>query len=123
MSEKSIRVRLDGRGEFADLSKDFDADLVVAYMLSFEKDNVGADVAMVGRHDIGNKEFAAQLGRITAQMLGQSFGEFDSAVECWDAFREAWTDEMNLVATKHIKEGSEKLKAMLEKEVGDGDTV
>lgn len=114
MNEKDVHIRLEGRGHFADVVKDMDADLVIAYIMSFGEDATDTDIAMVGHHTIGHEEFADQLGRITASMLTLAFDNNTEAPKYWTKFEEAFKDEMAKKAETKLKEIFIKLKEMFE---------
>lgn len=114
MSKKDVHIRLEGRGHFADVVKDMDADLVIAYIMNFEEDAAETDVAMVGHHTIGHEEFADQLGRITASMLTSAFDNETGAPGYWTKFEEAFKDELAKKAEKTLKEMFFKLKEIFE---------
>lgn len=114
MNEKDVHIRLEGRGHFADVVKDMDADLVIAYIMNFGEDATDTDIAMVGHHTIGRKEFADHLGRITASMLTSAFDNETGAPRYWTKFEEAFKDELTKKAEKELKEMFFKLKEMFE---------
>ena len=116
MSEKNVHISLEGRGDFRDVNKDTDADLVIAYIMNFGEDATETDVAVVGRHTIGNKAFAAQLGRVTASMLVSTFDNVTGAPEYWTKFQNAFEDEMAIHTKKKLKEILGRLKVMFEDE-------
>lgn len=114
MSKKDVHIRLEGRGHFADVVKDMDADLVIAYIMNFGEDATDTDIAMVGHHTIGSEAFAAQLGRVTASMLISAFDNNAEAPKYWTKFEEAFKDELAKKAETKLKEMFIKLKEMFE---------
>lgn len=114
MSKKDVHIRLEGRGHFADVVKDMDADLVIAYIMNFGEDATETDIAMVGHRTIGHEEFADQLGRITASMLTSAFDNKTGAPRYWTKFEEAFKDELTKKAEKELKEMFFKLNEMFE---------
>lgn len=116
MSEKNVHIRLEGHGDFGDVAKDMDADLVVAYIMNFGEDATETDVAMVGHRTIGHEEFANQLGRITASMLISAFDNVAGAPEYWTKFHNAFEDEMAKHTKKKLKEILGRLKVMFDEE-------
>ena len=114
MNDKYVHIRLEGRGHFADVVKDMDADLVIAYIMNFGEDATDTDIAMVGHRTIGREAFAAQLGRVTASMLISAFDNNAEVPKYWTKFEEAFKDELIKKAEKELKEMFFKLKEMFE---------
>lgn len=113
MSEKSIRLRIDGRGKFEGVSKDLEADMIVAYVMNFVDDTVETDIAFMGWHELGGEEMARQLGKISARMIGRSFGN-EGGPKCWEAFERGWKSEMSNIAREHVKDLLAKFGDMLD---------
>ena len=116
MSEKNVHIRLEGHGDFGDVNKDMDADLVIAYIMNFREDATETNIAMVGHNDIGNKELAIQLGKMTAHMLISAFDNVAGAPEYWTKFQNAFEDEMAKHTKKKLKEILGRLKVMFDEE-------
>lgn len=116
MSKKDVHIRLEGRGHFEDVVKDMDADLIVAYIMNFGKDATDTDIAIVGHHEIGGKEFAAQLGKITASMVVSTFAQTDAPPMYWREFEKAYRSEVSEAAKEGIRETLRKLGELLDKE-------
>ena len=114
MSKKDVHIRLEGRGNFGDVVKDMDADLVIAYIMNFGEDATDTDIAMVGHLTISRKEFADRLGRITALMLTSAFDNNAEAPKYRTIFEEAFKDEMTKKTEEKLKEMFFKLKEMFE---------
>lgn len=102
MSEKNIRLRIDGRGEFEGISKDCDADMVIAYIMNFTSTAIGTDIAVFGSHELDREVLAEQLGKISARMIDQALGD-ERGPKCRRAFERGWKGEMNNISKEHVK--------------------
>lgn len=102
MSEKNIRLRIDGRGEFEGISKDCGADMVIAYIMNFTSTGAQTDIAVFGSHELDQEVLAALLGKISAHMIDQVLGD-EGSPKCRKAFEWGWKDEMSNTAKEHVK--------------------
>ncbi len=102
MNEKNIRLRIDGRGEFEGISKDLEADMIVAYIMNFTSTAIGTDIAVFGSHELDREVLARQLGKISAHMIDQALGD-EGGQKCWKAFERGWKGEMSNIAKEHVK--------------------
>lgn len=123
MSEKNIRIRLDGRGNLADVHKDMDADCVVAYVMTFGDEESETNIVVFGGHDIRNKEFARQLGNSTASMLTTAFECEENEETLWREFDSAYREQMSKAAIKRVKKLIDMLKdsGLLDDEEEEGE--
>lgn len=115
MSEKNIRLRIDGRGEFEGISKDCDADMVIAYIMNFTSTAIGTDIAVFGSHELDREVLAEQLGKISAHMIDQALGD-EGGPKCRKAFERGWKNEASKIAREHVGDLFIKVGALLSKD-------